>query len=336
MKIANSILECIGNTPLLRLNKVTDGLKANVLVKCEYLNPSGSIKDRMALRMVEEAEKEGKLKPGGTIVEFTSGNTGPALAMVAAVKGYKLRVYIPDLFYSRERELILKMFGGDNLEVVTFSSPPKEVLDQLTDEFKETGIILEGRRLCNDFEKSHPGSWAPRQVYNPYNVVAHRDTTGKEILEQTGNKVDAWVASVGTGGTLLGVAEALKEVNPSVKVIAVEPEDFTIYEWAEAPDPALARLVEEYGLPKVKSIIDTMIDKGILDGVVRVKDEDARNMANRLCQEEGIFCGMSSGANVFASIEVAKRTKEDANVVTVTVDRRDRYFSEYPREHYII
>jgi len=333
MKIVNSILECIGNTPLLRLNKVTKGLKANVLAKCEYLNPSGSIKDRIALRMVEEAEKEGKLKKGGTIVEFTSGNTGPALAMVAAVKGYKMRVYVPEFFYSRERDLILKMFGGANLELIKFSTP-KDLLNRLPEEWREYGMMSVTKTI-DDFVKANPGSVAILQIANPYNTAAHRDATGKEILEQTDNKVDAWVASIGTGGTLLGVADTLKEVNPNVKVIAVEPEDMPIWEWAK-PDPAVVKLFEEYGVPKAKPIVAKLIDEGIVDEVVKVKDEDARNMANRLCQEEGLFCGMSSGANVFAAINVAKKMKKRANVVTVLVDRRDRYFSEYPKEHYII
>ncbi len=318
---------------MLRLNKVTKGLKVNVLAKCEYLNPSGSIKDRIALRMVEEAEKEGKLKKGGTIVEFTSGNTGPALAMVAAVKGYKMRVYVPEFFYSRERDLILKMFGGASLELKRFSTP-RDLLDRLPEKWKEYGMMFV-TKVVDDFVKANPGSVATLQVANPYNTAVHRDTTGKEILEQTDDKVDAWVASIGTGGTLLGVAETLKEVNPSVKVIAVEPEDMPIWEWAK-PDPSVVELFEEYGVPKAKPIVATLSDEGIVDEVVKVKDEDARNMANRLCQEEGLFCGMSSGANVFAAINVAKKMKKRANVVTVLVDRRDRYFSEYPEEHYIV
>lgn len=333
MKIVNSILECIGNTPLLRLNKVTRGLKANVLAKCEFLNPSGSIKDRMALRIVEEAEKEGKLEKGGTIIEFTSGNTGPALAMVAAVKGYKMRVYIPEFFYSRERDLILKMFGGANLEFIKFSTP-KDLLDKLPEEWKEYGM-MSVMKTIDDFVEANPGSFYTLQVANPHNTAAHRDTTGKEILDQTDNKVDAWVASIGTGGTLLGVAEALKEVNPNVKVIAVEPEDMPIWEWAKPPI-IVVKLFEEYGVPMPKPIVATMIEKGIVDEVIKVKDEDARNMANRLCQEEGLFCGISSGANVFAAINVAKKMKKGANVVTVLVNRRDRYFSEYPKEHYVI
>ena len=334
MKIANSILECIGNTPLLRLNKVTEGVTANVLVKCEYLNPSGSIKDRMALRMIEEAEKEGKLKPGGTIVESTSGNTGPALAMVAAVKGYKTRMYVPEFFYSKERDLILRMFGGANLEFVRFSAP-KDLLDRLPEEWKELGMMF-ARKVIYDYVKANPGSLAIGQGSNPYNTAANRDTTGKEILEQTDNKVDAWVASIGTGGTLLGVAEALKEVNPELKVIAVEPEDTPIWEWHKNVPPEVVELFEEYGVPEEKSIVDTIIEKGIADAVVKVKDEDARKMANRMCQEERIFCGMSSGANVFAAINVAKKMGKEANVVTVLVDRRDRYFSEYPKEHFVI
>lgn len=336
-RVANDILELIGNTPLLRLNKVTKGVQATVLAKCEFMNPSGSIKDRIALRMIEQAEKEGKLRPRSSIiVDSSSGNTGTALAFVGSVRGYKVKIFLPEEWGTKgyrldERTKIMNCFGA---EVVVAKTPP-ELMSVLEEAGGAAGGVVElgGRKMCYDLERGDPKVWWARQLSNPDNVAAHRETTGKEIVEQTDGKVDALVTSIGTGGTLLGVVEALREVNPKVEVVGVEPESTPLTEWARGGE--LDKFAEKLGLPRVKSIVNEILERGILDEVIRVGDVDARNMANRLCREEGLFVGMSSGANVFASMKIAKRLGRGKTVVTVLVDRRDRYLGEFPEEHYV-
>jgi len=336
MKITESTLSLIGNTPLKRLTRVTDGAKANVLVKCEYFNPSGSIKDRIALKMIETAEKEGKLKSGGTVIDQTSGNTGPALSFVGNVKGYKVRLFIPNewagSFNPENRIKTMRFFGA---EVENFTKAGYEdVLKRLKPNEESAAGAIIGMKKCYDLERSDPRVWWANQSCNPNNTLAHRDGTGREILDQTDGRVKAFVASIGTGGTLLGIAESLKREVPDVRVIGLVPEDTLITDWVKSH--LFDRFFEQFGMPKYKFIIETMFEKGLPDEVTKVKDEDARDMANRLCREEGLFCGMSSGANVYAAIQLAKRMNEGDNVVTVLVDRRDRYFPEYPKEHYVI
>jgi cysteine synthase len=336
MKITDSTLSMIGNTPLKRLTRVTDGAKANVLVKCEYFNPSGSIKDRMALRMIEEAERAGRLRSGGTVIDQTSGNTGPALSFVGNVKGYKVHLFIPSewvgVYNPENRIKTMKFFGA---EVDSFTTAGYEgILKQLKPDEQSAASTIIGMKKCYDLERSDPKIWWSNQSCNPFNTLAHRDSTGKEILEQTDGKVDAVVASIGTGGTLLGIAEALRKENPDVKVTGLLPEDTLITDWVR--NHIFDKFFEQFGMPKYKFIIETMYERGLPDQVLTVKDEDARDTANRLCREEGLFCGMSSGANVYAAIQLAKKMKKGDNVVTVLVDRRDRYFLEYPKEHYVI
>lgn len=336
LKIIESTLSLIGNTPLMKLTKVTRGIDANVLVKCEYLNPSGSIKDRMALRMIEEAEREGRLRKGGTVIDQTSGNTGPALSFVGNVKGYKVRLFIPKEWvgpYNPENRIKIMRFFGAEVEALT-TAGYEDMIKELKPEEQASAPTLIGMKKCYDLERSDPRIWWANQSCNPNNTLAHRDSTGREIIEQTDGRVDAWVASIGTGGTLLGVAEALRKQNPGVEVVGLEPEDTPITDWVK--NHVFDRPFERFGLPKMRFIIETMLEKGLPDRVIRVKDEDARDMANRLCREEGLFCGMSSGANVYAAIQLAKRMKRGQNVVTVLVDRRDRYYLEYPKEHYVI
>lgn len=223
MKIADSVLELIGSTPMVRLKKVTKGIDAEVVAKLEYLNPSGSIKDRIALRMVEDAEKQGKLKPGMKIIEASTGNTATSLALVSAVKGYDVAVYIPSSANSDERTRIIKCYDA---EVV-----PVEIDDPHNEFLKSKGIhgsVAEviPRQVCLHEETSNPNRiWWARQFNNPSNVAAHRETTGKEILEQTDGKVDAFVTAIGTAGTLTGVSQALRVHNPKVKIYAVEPKN---------------------------------------------------------------------------------------------------------------
>jgi len=332
----SSALELIGNTPMARLRRVTSGIDANVYAKCEFLNPSGSIKDRMALRMVEEAERSGKLRKGGTIVDATSGNTGPALSFVGSAKGYKVRLFIPAKWageYNPENRVrIMKCFGA---EVEEFSTQGYErLLDGLTPSEASAAVFAVGMKKCYDLERSNLTVWWTNQSYNPDNILAHKQTTGREILEQLNNKVDAWVASIGTAGTIFGVAEALREKIGGVRIVGLEPEDARVTEWSRSG--SMNRYREAVGLPPEKSLVDLMLEKGLPDEVLTVKDDDARDMMNRLCREEGFFCGMSSGANVYAALNIAKRLRKGANVVTVLVDRRERYFPEHPREHYVI
>jgi cysteine synthase A len=332
----SSTLDLIGNTPMVRLRRVASEVDAGVYAKCEFLNPSGSIKDRMALRMVEEAEVRGDLKRGGTIVDATSGNTGPALSFVGAMKGYKVKLLIPAKWageYNPENRVRIMQYYGAEVETFTTEGHEK-LLDGLSPSEASAAVFAIGMKKCYDMQKSDSTIWWANQSDNPENAEAHKRTTGKEILEQLDNKVDAWVASIGTGGTILGVAEALREKIRRVRVVGLEPEDARVTEWYKSG--SMNKYRAAVGLPPSKSLVDVMLGKGLPDEVLTVKDEDARNMMNRLCREEGLFCGMSSGANVYAALKTAKKLGRGANVVTVLVDRRDRYFPEYPREHYVI
>jgi len=329
-------LDLIGNTPLVRLSRVTSNLDANVYAKCEFLNPSGSIKDRMALRMVQEAEKNGKLREGGLVVDATSGNTGPALSFVGAMKGYRVKLFIPAKWvgeYNPENRVrVMECFGAD---VEKFSTEGYEkLLNGLSPSEASAAVFAIGMKKCYDFERSDSKVWWANQDGNPDNMLAHKTTTGRELLEQLNDRVDAWVASIGTGGTLFGVAEALLEKLGCVKVVGLEPEDARVTEWSRSG--TMRKYRDAVGLPRTRSVVDRMLEAGIPDEVLTVSDPDARSMMNRLCREEGLFCGMSSGANVYAALKIAKRLRKGANVVTVLVDRRERYFPEHPLEHYVI
>jgi len=296
---------------MVRLNKVTQGIEANVLVKLEYLNPSGSIKDRIALRIIEEAERASILKPHGTIVESSSGNTAIALSFVGAVKGYDVKIFLPKDAWIKEKRKTLDRFGAE-VELV----PRSEV----SAESGVPGFLVEspGRVKCQELEDSDPSVFWARQVSNPDNVAAHNQT-GREILEQTDGNVDVFVAAVGTGGTLLGVAQVLKEALPHVRIVAVEPTGWEGHEYIISQER-----VE--GVPS--EIIRQIKTSGIVDEVVRLGNEETRDMAYRLSSQEGLFCGMSSGANVFVAIDEARKLGKGKNVVTVLVDRGDRYFSD--------
>jgi cysteine synthase A len=321
---------------MVRLSKVASALDANVYAKCEFLNPSGSIKDRMALRMIHEAEKNGKLREGGVVVDATSGNTGPALSFVGSMKGYKVRLFIPAKwageYNPEDRVKVMECFGA---EVERFSTEGHEKLfDGLTPSEASAAVFAVGMKKCYDLERRDRKFWWANQDCNPNNMLAHKESTGREILEQLDNKVDAWVASIGTGGTILGVAEALREKIGGVRVVGLEPEDARVTEWSRSG--SMKKYREAVGLPPAKSLVDLMLEKDLPDEVLTVNDADARLMMNRLCREEGLLCGMSSGANVHASLEIARSLGKGANVVTVLVDRRERYFPEHPREHYVI
>ncbi len=292
-----SVLDIIGNTPLISLKKLTGG---NVFAKVEFLNPGGSIKDRIAKFMIEEAEKSGELKPGMTIMEPTSGNTGIGLALVGVQKGYKVVIVMPDNM-SEERKKIIKAFGA---ELVL--TPAKESIEGTIEEVK--------RRTAND-----SSIFVPQQFENMNNPKIHYLTTGPEIWSQLGGRVDLFVSGLGSGGTLAGTGKYLKEKNPALKVIAVEPKNVS------------ALLGHEPGLHSIQGIGDgfvpAVLDKELVDGIIEVTDEDAIDTARRLTREQGLLVGTSSGANVWAASQMLKKYGSDKIIATVLPDRAERYFS---------
>jgi len=331
-----NILGHIGNTPLLKLRHVNDTPDVDIYVKCEFLNPGGSIKDRMALKMIESAEKSGKLKPGGTIVDQSTGNTGPALSFVGAVKGYNVQLFLPSQLgssYNPADRIRIAKYYGCNVTSINLDEHMNDI-DELDDVDKAAAFVAIRMKQCYDLQERDPSHWWSNQLCNVDNTKAHREHTGKEILEQRDNKVDAWVASIGTGGTILGVAETLKEKNPDLIVAGVLPTDDPRIDWVRSR--AVHKFLGQFGLPKMRFLIEDVLEKNLLDHEITVKNEAAKNMADRLCREEGFFCGISSGANVWAAIELAKTMKKGSKIVTVLVDRRDRYFAEYPNEHYVV
>jgi len=351
----NSMLEVIGNTPLLKLNRAGKNVPANVFVKLEHLNPSGSYKDRMALAMVEAAEKGltwngKKLKPGGIVCDASAGNTAPALAFVCAVKGHKAKLctYRTMLRGQSTRLKITDAFGPDVCEC----RPPsdflsEEVMNQLSEEEKDLAWIIAGKMHMYELEKNDPNTVWVDQIYNHSNTVGQMGM-GREIHRQLRGKIDAWGCSIGSGGTFLGVALALKDLGVTPYTFGVVPAKSEVYmemKGAEAkkgefgPSQASKKLVRLMGLKKwetEESIAERLYKMGYPDKMFQVTTEDARNMANLLCREEGIYCGMSSGANVFAAFKVAEDMKPGQNVVTVIVDRRDRYLGEYPNDIYVV
>ena len=321
IKIANSMLDLVGEIPLVRLNRIGNETGVEILVKPEFLNPSGSIKDRIAKLMVEDAEKQGKLHEGDTIIEATTGNTGTALSFVAAVKGYKMRAYSPTMVANKSRMSIMMAYGCEvqavNIESYEANRTGSNHSESSGDTSVHGGHVeLLPRQVCLELERDNPNLWWARQFSNPYNVAAHRDGTAREILEQTDGHLDAFVASVGTGGTIFGVAQALKKHNPNILIIGVEPSGK-----AMMGDPA------EY--PMIPGISDGIIPQifasALVDHVYSITDHDAIDMAHQLAQREGIFCGMSSGANVLASVQLAKDLGPGKRIVTVLPDSRDRY-----------
>jgi cysteine synthase A len=312
-RIYNNIVETVGRTPLVRLNKVTDGAPATILLKCEFFNPLGSVKDRIGMAMIEEAEKRGILKKDTVIIEPTSGNTGIALAFVAAAKGYQLILTMPETM-SLERRTLLAMLGA------------RLVLTPGSEGMK--GAIAKAEQLA----KNTPHAWIPQQFDNPANPDIHRQTTAEEIWEDTDGKADILVAAVGTGGTLTGCFEAIKARRPSFQAIAVEPRDSPIITQTLAGQPLKPGPHKIQGtgagfIPKNLHLNDAKGRPQIVE-CIQVTNEDSFAMARRLAKEEGILAGISSGANVWAAVQVAKRPENKGKlIITVACSTGERYLS---------
>jgi len=312
-RIYNNIVETVGRTPLVKLNKVTAGLHATILLKCEFFNPLSSVKDRIGMSMIEDAEKRGILKKDTVIIEPTSGNTGIALAFVAAAKGYQLILTMPETM-SVERRTLLAMLGA------------KLVLTPGAEGMK--GAIAKAEQLARET----PNAWIPQQFNNPANVEVHKKTTAVELWEDTDGKIDILVAAVGTGGTITGCVEVIKPRKPSFQAVAVEPKDSPVISQTLAGQPVKPGPHKIQGtgagfVPQNLHLKDAN-GKPLITECVQVSNDDAFEMARRLAKEEGILCGISSGANVAAAIEVAKRPENKGKlIVTIAPSTGERYLS---------
>ena len=302
-KIDRNVLDLIGNTPMVKLLKVTDKNSAAIYAKLEMFNPGGSVKDRIALNMVEQAEKKGILKKGSVIVEPTSGNTGIGLAIVGAVKGYKVVLTMPEGM-SQERIQILQSFGAE----VMLTSAKEGMI----------GAVEKAREVV----ATTKDAFMPQQFMNPDNPAMHRKTTAKEILRDTDGHLDAFVAGVGTGGTITGVGEVLKKHNPKIKIVAVEPKTSAVLSGGK-PGPHMIQGIGAGFIPEV-------LRRDIIDEIITVDDHEAYAMAKRLSQEEGIFAGLSSGAASIGALKVAKALGGGKIVVTLFPDSGERYLSVEP------
>ena len=312
-RIYNNIIETIGRTPLVRLNRVAADVPATLLLKCEFFNPLGSVKDRIGQAMIEDAERRGALKPGTTIIEPTSGNTGIALAFVAAAKGYPLILTMPDTM-SLERRVLLAMLGA------------KLVLTPGAEGMK--AAIAKAEQLAREI----PNSWIPQQFENPANPEVHQRTTAEEIWQDTDGQVDFLVAAVGTGGTITGCVELIKPRKPEFQAIAVEPKDSPVISQTLAGQPLKPGPHKIQGagagfVPKNLHLQDAAGQPQIIE-CVQVSNDDAFAMARRLAKEEGILAGISTGANVWAALEVARRPENQGKtIVTIACSTGERYLS---------
>jgi cysteine synthase A len=312
-RIYNNIIETVGRTPLVKLNKVTAGVEASILLKCEFFNPLGSIKDRIGMSMIEDAEKRGILKKETVIIEPTSGNTGIALAFVAAAKGYKLILTMPETM-SLERRTLLAMLGA------------KLVLTPGAEGMK--GAIARAEQIA----KETPNAWIPQQFNNPANPEIHRKTTAIEIWEDTDGKVDILVSAVGTGGTITGCCEVIKSRKPAFQAVAVEPKDSPVISQTLAGQPLKPgpHKIQGTGAGFVPGNLHLKDDQGNLQisECIQVSNDDAFAMARRLAKEEGILVGISTGANVWAAVELAKRPQNKGKmIVTIACSTGERYLS---------
>ncbi len=303
MKIYDDITRTVGQTPLVRLNRITEGCRAQVVVKVESFNPLSSVKDRIGVAMIDDAERRGLLQKGSVIIEPTSGNTGIALAFVAAARGYRLILAMPDTM-SLERRQLLQIFGA---ELVL--TPGTEGM---------TGAVKKAEELAS----STPGAFLPQQFENPANPEIHRKTTAEEIWVDTDGQIDILVAGVGTGGTLTGISEALKKRKPSFRAVAVEPQDSPVLSGGQP------------GAHKIQGIgagfIPGVLNRGIIDEIVQVSNDNAGYTARRMAKEEGILVGISCGAALWAALEVARRKESEGKlIVVISPDTGERYLSTW-------
>lgn len=311
--IYNNIVETVGRTPLVKLNRVAEGIDATVALKCEFFNPLGSVKDRIGAAMIEDAEKRGVLKPGTTIIEPTSGNTGIALAFVAAAKGYKLILTMPETM-SLERRTLLALLGAD----LVLTEGPKGM----------KGAIAKAEELL----KETPNSWMPQQFENPANPAIHSKTTAEELWTDTDGKIDILVAAVGTGGTITGCCEVIKPRKPGFQAIAVEPEASPVINQTLAGEPVQPGPHKIQGtgagfVPKNLHLKDAAGNPQIVE-CIKVSNDESFAMARRLAKEEGLLVGISTGANVVAALQVAKRPENKGKlIVTIACSTGERYLS---------
>lgn len=303
-KLYNNVLEAIGNTPIVVLQRLTGEEDAQVIVKLEFLNPGGSIKSRSALAMIEAAEREGIIQPDSVIVEPTSGNQGIGIAMASAVKGYRVKIIMPDSV-SIERKKLIEQYGAEVILI------------------KDKGNIGEAVEKCIqtalEMAKEDKKVFVPQQFENPNNPLIHRNTTAKEILDQYNGKIDVFCSGIGTGGTLTGVGEVLKEAQPCIKIVAVEPENGAILS-GKKPGQHIQQGIGD-------GVIPPILNRSIIDEIITVTDEQALDTAKRLAREEGLLVGISSGSNVWVALQLAKRLGKGKTILTVLPDTGERYFS---------
>ena len=299
-RLAENVAELIGSTPMVRINRIVEPDMAGILAKLEYFNPGGSVKDRICLAMIEDAEAKGLLTKGATIIEPTSGNTGIGLSMIAAIKGYRCILTMPETM-SLERIYILKSYGAQ-----VILTPGIEGMQ---------GAIKKAEQLL----KKIPNSFMPQQFKNKANPEIHRKTTAKEILEVTKGNVDAFVAGVGTGGTITGVGEILKKHNQEIKIVAVEPEASAVLS-GKQPGPHKIQGIGAGFVPEI-------LNRKVIDEIIQVSDEEAFKTSQGLAREEGLFVGISSGAATFAALQVARKLGKGKTVVVILADTGERYFS---------
>ncbi len=312
-----SLLDYVGNTPLIRLEHLSEGIRPAVWAKLEYFNPTGSVKDRMAKYMVADAEENGLLQPGGVIVENSSGNTGASLAMIASVKGYQCIITMPDKM-SAEKKNVMQALGA-------------RVVVTRTDVAADSPESYYS--IARKIARETPKSWYPDQYNNPKNIEAHYASTGPEIWEQTGGRIDYFVAGMGTGGTISGAGKYLKERNPDIQIIGVDPEGSVFYEYFKTGKAGSFHVYKVEGIGEDYLVKD--VDFGLLDDIIRVSDRNSFLTARTLARKEGIFAGGSSGAAVWAALQVAAEVDAGKNIVVMIPDSGNRYLSKFYNDEWM-